>query len=204
MNTRTQYLDEPHGKYKRTNVVTRRLIGGFFDAVRELADMAGAGSALEVGCGEGFSTRRLRAILPPDVPFEASDVEGRAVAAAAAANPGVPVTCESIYDLQRESASFDLVFVLEVLEHLDDPQRAMDEVLRVARRWIILSVPREPLWRLMNLARLSYIRLLGNTPSHIGHWSRRSFTRFVGDAADVRNVRTPWPWTVVLARKRGM
>ena len=67
MNTRTQYLDEPHGKYKRTNVVTRRLIGGFFDAVRELADMAGAGSALEVGCGEGFSTLRLRAMLPLNV-----------------------------------------------------------------------------------------------------------------------------------------
>ena len=141
MNTRTQYLDEPHGKYKRTNVVTRRLIGGFFDAVRELADMAGAGSALEVGCGEGFSTLRLRAMLPPAVPLEASDVEGRAVAAAAAANPGVPVTSESIYDLQRESASFDLVFVLEVLEHLDDPRRAMDEVLRVAGRWFSYEKP---------------------------------------------------------------
>ena len=164
MRTHTQHRYESQGKYTRTNIITRRLIACFFDAVRELTDMTGASSALEVGCGEGFSTRRLRAILPPDVPFEASDVEGRAVAAAAAANPGVPVTCESIYDLQRESASFDLVFVLEVLEHLDDPQRAMDEVLRVAAL-IILSVPREPLWRLMNLARLIY-QAAGNTPSH--------------------------------------
>ena len=80
-------------------------------------------------------------MLPPAVPLEASDVEGRAVAAAAAANPGVPVTSESIYDLQRESASFDLVFVLEVLEHLDDPRRAMDEVLRVAGRWFSYEKP---------------------------------------------------------------
>lgn len=203
MQIHAEYPDDPHGKYKRTNFIPRQMIGGFFNAVRDLADMTGADSALEVGCGEGFSTQRLRAMLPPAVPVEASDVDDCAVTAAAAANPGVPVTRESIYDMRRANASYDLLFVLEVLEHLADPRRAMDEVLRVARRWVILSVPREPLWRVMNLARLKYVRLLGNTPGHIGHWSRGSFARFVGNAADVRKIRTPWPWTVVLARKRG-
>lgn len=116
MNTRTQYLDEPHGKYTRTNIITRRLIGCFFDAVRELTDMTGASSALEVGCGEGFSTRRLRAILPPDVPFEASDVEGRAKGVAPppveiAANGRVhcPSDIEKSVEGEEEPCPYDAV-----------------------------------------------------------------------------------------------
>ena len=42
-------------------------------------------------------------------------------------------------------------------------------------RWLLVSVPREPLWRGLNLARGSYLRELGNTPGHLNHWSKRRF-----------------------------
>ena len=51
----------------------------------------------------------------------------------------------------------------------------MAEMARVARRHLLVSVPREPLWRGLNVARGAYLSDLGNTPGHVNHWSKRSF-----------------------------
>jgi hypothetical protein len=69
----------------------------------------------------------------------------------------------------------------------------------VAERWLLVSVPREPLWRTVNMARGAYIKDLGNTPGHLNHWSRRGFVRFVSQVAEVQEVTSPFPWTCVWA-----
>jgi 2-polyprenyl-3-methyl-5-hydroxy-6-metoxy-1,4-benzoquinol methylase len=188
-------------KYTRTNRFTRVLLDGFFGAVETLVRRVTPRRALEVGCGEGFSTQRLRAMLP-QAELHACDVEERLVAATRAHNPQIPVTLQSIYELHAQDTSFDLVLALEVLEHLEDPTRGLKEVLRVANPWLIASVPREPLWRALNMARGKYLTNLGNTPGHIQHWSQRSFVRFVSDFAEVVEVLAPLPWTIVCARRR--
>ena len=71
---------------------------------------------------------------------------------------------------------------------------------RLARPWLIASVPREPLWRALNLARLSYVGALGNTPGHLNHWSKRGFVRFLDERFEVVEVRSPIPWTMALCR----
>ena len=100
----------------------------------------------------------------------------------------------------RDRHAAELVVCCEVLEHLDDPKRALDVLARLARPWLIASVPREPLWRALNLARLSYVGALGNTPGHLTHWSKRGFERFLGERFEVVEVRTPLPWTMALCR----
>ncbi len=64
-----------------------------------------------------------------------------------------------------------------MLEHVPDPEHTLSEMARCAQRHLLVSVPREPLWRMLNMARGAYWSALGNTPGHLNHWSRRSFVR---------------------------
>ncbi len=193
LETRFDYA----GKYEKSGRIGGWLVERFFGAVESLCAGQRCERVLEVGCGEGYSTERLRRLLGPEVRLRAVDTEQRLVDAAARRNPGVPVGLGSIYALDEADASVDLVFALEVLEHLEEPRLALAELRRVARGAVITSVPREPLWRLLNLCRLRYLRALGNTPGHVQHWSAADFLRLIEDYGDVAAVRTPLPWTIV-------
>ena len=61
---------------------------------------------------------------------------------------------------------------IEVLEHVPDPAHTVAEMARCAARHVLVSVPREPLWRAVNMARGAYWRELGNTPGHVNHFSK--------------------------------
>jgi len=98
------------------------------------------------------------------------------------------------------AGSFDLAAAIEVLEHVPDPERTLAEMAHVASRHLLVSVPREPLWRGLNLARGAYVRDLGNTPGHVNHWSKRGFVRAVGRHGEVIEARSPFPWTMLLVR----
>lgn len=141
-------------------------------------------------------------MLPPEANLKASEFDPDLVRLAQQRNPNVRVSQESIYQLNHETASSDLVICLEVLEHLTDPSAALKELARVSRRYVMVSVPREPLWRVLNLFRGKYIRHLGNTPGHIQHWSVWGFCRLVQPSFHVLEVRKPLPWTILLLQKR--
>jgi ubiquinone/menaquinone biosynthesis C-methylase UbiE len=188
-----------YDKYGSRNVVARALMRGFLGAVSELYSRVAPESVLEVGCGEGRLATHLltHAHAPPPKRFVISDHDLGAL------DPDLDpllTTCRApIEALPFDDASFDLVLCCEVLEHLPDPDRGLAEVARVARRAVIVSTPREPLWRGLNLARLAYVRELGNTPGHVQHFSRRGLERLVGRRLRVLASRTPLPWTVLLA-----
>ena len=124
---------------------------------------------------------------------------------AQALNPGVTVTQESVYELKHADNTFDVIFLLEVLEHLDYPDKALEEIARVLKPEgvLILGVPREYLWCALNLARGKYITRLGNTIGHLNHWSTFTLKRFITKHfGPVEAHKTPLPWTIVRAKKR--
>ena len=86
------------------------------------------------------------------------------------------------------------------LEHLEDPAGALDVLAGLARPWLLASVPREPLWRVLNCARGKYWADWGNTPGHLQHWSRSGFLAFLERRFQVVEARSPLPWTVALCR----
>jgi ubiquinone/menaquinone biosynthesis C-methylase UbiE len=144
-------------------------------------------------------------MLPSNVSLGASEYVAEMIPRAQARNPKVTVVEESAYELTYKDNSLDIVFLLEVLEHLDYPDKALAEIQRVLKPGgvLILGVPREYLWCALNFARGKYWKSLGNTPGHLNHWSTFMLKRFVTKHfGPVRDQRTPLPWTIVRAQKR--
>ena len=98
-------------------------------------------------------------------------------------------------------STFDLCLAIEVLEHVPEPDALLREIARVGRNAVVLSVPHEPLWRILNLARGSDLREFGNTPGHINHWSRSGFRELVSKHLNVQSIASPTPWTMVSAQR---
>lgn len=190
-------------KYQMRNPIARYLVRGFDRAVLELLTLASPRSITEVGCGEGHVTRLLR--QQTGLPVRATDISSTVMAQAAdylGQDPQVTFVQRSIEELRPSEDSADLVVCCEVLEHLEDPRRGLEALAGIARSQVLLSVPREPMFRGLNLARGAYIRRLGSSPGHLQHWSRGQFLHFVRQKFEIDQVRCPLPWTVLLARVR--
>ena len=190
-----------YDKYGTSNPVARRLMAGFMAQLDELVERTGASEAHEVGCGEGelairLARRGIRMRGTDAFPQVLEEARRRSVAA------GVEIDFEAapVEELDPARDGAELILCCEVFEHLEDPERALDVLAALAKPWLIASVPREPLWRALNLARFSYVGEMGNTPGHLNHWSRRDFVRFLTRRFEVTEVRSPTPWTMVLCR----
>jgi ubiquinone/menaquinone biosynthesis C-methylase UbiE len=187
-----------YDKYASSNPIEQRMMRGFFGALD--AALAGLDPrvVVEVGAGEGRITQRLHERFPSAtvVGLDLPDVDLQDEWASAT----VPMFVGDATRLPFADHSVDLVVALEVLEHVEHPRRALDELARVCRDVAVLSVPREPIWRLGNLARRRYVGDLGNTPGHVNHWSARRFRAFVSERFAIESSSTPLPWTLVRAR----
>jgi 2-polyprenyl-3-methyl-5-hydroxy-6-metoxy-1,4-benzoquinol methylase len=190
-------------KYGSTNPVVRRLMSGFERSLAELFDRAAAESLLDVGCGEGVLTRRWAEQLPGRrvVGFDLEDPKLEAHWTATPPPSNLEFrTGDAAAGLPFADGEFDLATAIEVLEHVPGPERTVAEMARVASGHLLVSVPHEPLWRALNVARGAYVRDLGNTPGHVNHFSRRAFVRLLSAHGEVVEVRSPFPWTMLLVR----
>lgn len=193
-------IGNTYDKYASANPVERRLMAGFFDALDASLPATAPQRILEVGMGEGEVGVRLRERWP-DAAYTGIDLPDPELAAGWHER-SLSGSFADIAALPFEDDTFELVLAIEVLEHVPDPDAALREITRVGSDALVLSVPREPIWRAANMARGKYLGALGNTPGHINHWGKGAFARLVGGHAEVLGVRSPFPWTMVSARVR--
>jgi 2-polyprenyl-3-methyl-5-hydroxy-6-metoxy-1,4-benzoquinol methylase len=188
-----------YDKYGSTNPLVRRLMAGFEGALAELFGRANPASVLDVGCGEGVLTEQW-AVHPGVRRVVGIDLDDTKLHQHWQSHRHEQLEFRAVADgeLPFEADEFDLAAAIEVLEHVPDPTQTLAEMARVARRHLLVSVPREPLWRALNVARGAYLSDLGNTPGHLNHWSRRAFVTLLGRYGEVVEVRSPFPWTMLL------
>jgi SAM-dependent methyltransferase len=192
-----------YDKYGSTNPVVRRLMARFEQDMVELLDRAAPASILDVGCGEGVLTEQWADRTPGRVVgIDLDDPKLRAEWDQRE-RPNLEFHAGDGHTLPFRDGEFEAATAMEVLEHVPDPAAVLGEMARVASRWVLVSVPREPLWRGLNMARGAYLRELGNTPGHLNHWSKRSFASMVGGYGDIVELRSPPPWTMALLRVGG-
>jgi len=192
-----------YDKYASQNPIERRLMDGFLSSLDELVELSDTSQGHEIGCGEGELTRRLAA---SGMEMRGSDISPsvveQAIARTKLTGQKIPYKAASLFDLHQSTDSAELVVCCEVLEHLGDPEAALAKLASLTQEYLIVSVPREPIWRIMNMGRLAYVSSFGNTPGHINHWSKKGFTSFLEDQVSIVKVRSPFPWTMALCEPK--
>jgi len=188
-------------KYGSSNPVVRRLMSGFERTLDELLGRAAPTSILDVGCGEGVLTFRWAERLGSGRVL-GLDLEDPKLAAEWAKRDRENLEFRTFDggSLPLRDGEVDLVAAIEVLEHVPEPERTLAEMARVAGSHLLVSVPHEPLWRMLNVARGAYVRQLGNTPGHVNQWSKRGFVSLLERHGEVVEARSPFPWTMLLVR----
>jgi 2-polyprenyl-3-methyl-5-hydroxy-6-metoxy-1,4-benzoquinol methylase len=193
-----------YDKYGSKNPIVKWMMQGFESSLSNFVSKAGPQSIHEIGCGEGYWVLKWteQGLNARGCDFSKTVIEiARENAAGRGWSPSI-FESRSIYDLAAAKDSADLLVCCEVLEHLEDPEAGLRALQSLTSKHLIVSVPREPLWCALNLARGKYITQLGNTPGHLQHWSKQSFIRLVSRYFEIVDTSSPLPWTMLLCRPK--
>lgn len=193
-------------EYESQNPISKKLYANFYQKIDFILEhyVKEHNRLLEVGCGAAESSLRIHnklSTLKAATTFEVSEYDNRYVEKLNSLNYPFKVTQENVYNLHRNDNEFDLIFLLEVLEHLEFPEKAIQELFRASSKYVVISVPNEPIWRMANMARLQYLKDWGNTPGHINHFNERKLTKMVAPYGKVVRVFKPFPWLIMLLEK---
>lgn len=160
-----------YNKHKSRNPLVKYLMRKFYKTLFNYIEEINVIKMLDVGCGKGYILEEIM---------------------------NINVNIESACNLKRSTDSFELVTMLELLEHLETPEVAIKEAKRVTKNYFIVSVPYEPYWRILNILRLRYLNDLGNTPGHLNHWSKKGLESLLKRYFKNVQVKTVFPWNFAI------
>jgi trans-aconitate methyltransferase len=145
--------------------------------------------------GEGFLSGYLSERFP-EKQFTGLEPREEDLRALRQKFPRVDARVGSIYDLSVLEPPYDLVMCCEVLEHLPDVPRALDQLASLGAKRLILTVPHEPFFMLSNLARLKNVTRLGK--EHVNHFTKASFKKLLEGRFRSVELVTSYPWILAL------
>ncbi|MCL5432842.1 MAG: class I SAM-dependent methyltransferase [Patescibacteria group bacterium] len=194
-------LPSNYSKHKSGDISRQFLIKNFYNILIRTIKPLEPKTILDVGCGEGFTLQKLKenkiGVLLKGI--DKSDISidiGRKMF------PDLDLKTGDIYKLSYNKNSFDLVVCSEVLEHLKSPIIALEELKRVSKQYLLLTVPNEPFYRISRFLRGINVANFGDHPEHINHWGMISFKNLIKSARlKITTINYPFPWIMILAEK---
>lgn len=149
LNERYDWTRDPKGLeyiyHKVRSLVTKHMLS---------SDLEVKALVLDLGCGTGLITKALQSIGER---FVATDINRWALTRCRE-HASVGVVQADVDYLPLRDESVDLVVATEVLEHLEDPCKALKEIFRVLRAdgHFVGSAPaRSPIWKLRSKLSIS-------------------------------------------------
>jgi 2-polyprenyl-3-methyl-5-hydroxy-6-metoxy-1,4-benzoquinol methylase len=189
-------------KYRGRNPLQRLLIRRFVERFHALFVAANpVETVLEIGVGEGFLSGLLSERFP-EKRFTGVDLDGEKLAALHELFDRVETHQADIYQLDALPGRYDLVICAEILEHLTEPERALEQICRLGPRRVIVTVPYEPWFQLSNLLRGKNLERLGNDPEHVQHWGRSGLRALVTPRFEILYAGSSYPWLLALLAPR--
>jgi ubiquinone/menaquinone biosynthesis C-methylase UbiE len=181
-------------KYNSSNPLRRFFIKLFLKKVLVEIKKQKPANLLDIGCGEGQADKFFLE-YHPNLKITGVDFDEQALKEARINCPAMKIKKADIYHLPFVNKSFDLILCLEVLEHLKNPQKAIKEIKRVGR-YFILSVPHEPFFSIMSFLSGRYLKNFGRHPEHLNFWSKKSFTEFMKKEFSKAKIKISFPWLI--------
>jgi len=203
-------------KYESKNPLRRFLLGRFMKKVGEIVANINPEVVLDAGCGEGMIINYLDKTIRRDDDtldqnkfgsgqvkkmYYGIDISAGAIEEAKKRVLFANLQTGSVYALPYADNFFDLVICSEVLEHLEEPEKALKELKRVSKKYVLLSVPNEPWFRISSLISGKYLKTWGNHPEHVQNWTAGQFVKMVGKYFKVLEITNGFPWIIVLVEK---
>jgi 2-polyprenyl-3-methyl-5-hydroxy-6-metoxy-1,4-benzoquinol methylase len=187
-------------KYQTGNPLMLWFIRRFLAQIRDAALAVRPTTIVDIGCGEGIVGGMLCDAIA-GIEYVGLDVSPTVVETARTLYPHLDFRVGSVFDPAIEPPTADLAVCLEVIEHVEEPGRAVANVMARTRAHALVSVPWEPWFRLGNLVRGRHVRRWGNHPEHVQRFDPDGFRALLAPhAAEVR-VWTCFPWIIGLARR---
>lgn len=188
-------------KYNSNNPLKKVCLSLFKNnIIKYITSLPDANTILDAGCGEGMIIQIINKNFSQKK-ISGCDINKNSLAIAKTKNPLVEFQACDIAQLLYRDNAFDLTICLEVLEHLPNPEKALAELLRVAKKYCLISVPFEPWFSLGNLLSGKNIRRLGNDPDHINLWNKKEISDLASKYFNSIKVEISFPWTIILCRK---
>jgi 2-polyprenyl-3-methyl-5-hydroxy-6-metoxy-1,4-benzoquinol methylase len=156
---------------------------------------------LDVGCGTGYVTKEIAKINQNITACDTDADRVRLAKGFVGEDIRNNITFLTIKPgkLPFKDNSFDLVVCFEVLEHVPNYMGLIKELKRVSKKYVLITVPNEPYFRIANFLRLKYFKSLGNSPGHINHFTKRKIVEILKKQFKIKKVETnAFFWVMVL------
>ena len=190
-----------YDKYHSSNPLHNKLMSNFLkNLIAYIADNPNKREIkiFETGCGEGYLAYELFK-QKKNISYEGIDLDTEIIELAQKNCKNANFEVGSIYNLEKyQQNKYDYMIVSEVLEHLHEPKRALQQLVKIQTAQIIFSVPNEPIWRMLNMLRLKYLKNFGNTPGHLQHWNKNNFYKLLSQYFKIIDCKSVFPWTMAL------
>ena len=183
-----------YDKHNSSNPIVKWMMKKFYGTFIDILKDTPGQTLVDIGCGEGHLTN----IIYNECDFEikALEMDGATALHAGALYPHLDVQQRNIINF---GGQYDILIASEVLEHVEEYPKAIKNCATVAKT-CVFSVPREPWFRLANVARLKYLPRFGNTPGHVNNWTKGDFKKLLEGYFDHVEIQTTTLWTVAVCK----